>query len=149
MVDPSSVGQAAQKVTQEIATETTKPGPADASDMSRFEAALNQPDGGTQASSAAEATSSAQSAQSTPPAEKAEGASSLGDSILNSVDRMRMDHRETVQNIEKALNSGESLSTEELLKIQMQVTRMTVEQDLSAKVASKLNQSIETLLKAQ
>lgn len=78
--------------------------------------------------------------------------SSAGDSILRSIDRMSKGFDSTVDQISKAVSAvkpGEPMNAAELLKLQFQLTQVTVQQDVTGKVVGKATQSLDTFLKNQ
>jgi type III secretion system YscI/HrpB-like protein len=75
-----------------------------------------------------------------------------GDSILRGLDKMSKGFDSTVGQIAQAVNSikpGETINAADLLKLQFQLTEVTVQQDVTSKVAGKATQSLETFLKNQ
>jgi type III secretion system YscI/HrpB-like protein len=77
---------------------------------------------------------------------------SPGDSILRNIDRMSKGFDGTVDQISQAINSvkpGETMSAADLLKLQFQLTQVTVQQEITGKVTGKATQSLETFLKNQ
>jgi type III secretion system YscI/HrpB-like protein len=75
-----------------------------------------------------------------------------GDSILRSIDRMSQGFDSTVDQITKAVDGvkpGEAMSAADILKLQFQLTQVTVLQDVTGKVAGKATQNLETFLKNQ
>lgn len=76
------------------------------------------------------------------------GTPTLGETILNSIQQMREAHEERVRALNAAVD-GKVVQMEELLAAQLALTRLTFEQDLIAKTASKATQNLDTLLKSQ
>lgn len=75
----------------------------------------------------------------------------LGDRILNSVERMKQSQDNRVKEINKLLENPESseMSTQELMKLQLELVKLTEEREVTAKVADKTGQGVQTLVKNQ
>jgi hypothetical protein len=142
MADPIT-SQAAQHATSPAAQQNShKPIEIDVHDQSRFEDALNR------------------SADS--PLEQADGASNsvrhgqnseatLGDAILNGLEKMKSTHDARSDRIEQQLISvdGENLSVQDCIKLQFEIMQMSMEQEPTGKIADKTSQGVQTLFKNQ
>jgi type III secretion system YscI/HrpB-like protein len=137
MIDPiaalSSVAPSARlEAFQTIAAVT--PGTVSAADRLRFQAALQAP-------------GEAAGAPSSPPASGSGATLSMGDSILRSFDRMRVGYSELTDRMQ-ALSLKNSVSPQELLSMQMQMTQVSLEMQLVTQVVSKIEQDLGNLLKS-
>ena len=147
MADLSGIQQSVQKIAEQTIKEQGKSGGLDkaaasADDVQKLQAALNQPP--------AEATNAAQQAQG---ADKVQGVqSSTNDSpgakILNHLHGMKSGLQEAVAGLQETLAKPD-MSPGDLLKVQMKLQEVTMQQDLLGKVVSKSEQNIDQLLKGQ
>ena len=72
----------------------------------------------------------------------------LGERILDGIQNMKQHHAAEVGAINKAFETPE-LDMQQLLKLQLDLTRLTMQEDLLAKTASKSTQNLDSLLKTQ
>lgn len=72
-----------------------------------------------------------------------------GDNLLDSLDRMRSSHAQQMREVNQRLEAGDELSVSDLLKAQMDISQLGFEQDMAAKAAGKVSQSVDSLLKGQ
>ncbi|MFO1349190.1 MAG: type III secretion system inner rod subunit SctI [Gammaproteobacteria bacterium] len=115
---------------------------ANAGDAARFQDALD----------GAQQTPQAEAAAAPAPMEPSAAArveSSPGDSILQSLQRMRSDYQSAVGKVQSLSQGSENMSMQDLLKAQMELSQVSMQVDLAAKVVGKATQGIETLSKSQ
>ncbi len=74
--------------------------------------------------------------------------SQLGDNILQTLQKMRADYQSVIEKAEGLAAAGNP-SIPNLLQTQMDLTRVSTQVDLTAKVVGKTTQGIETLIKSQ
>jgi len=83
----------------------------------------------------------------TAPVEKTEGP---GDTLLKGLEKMRNDYQSSWQQMQNIADGGKtSFDPQEMLRVQMEVQRTSLEVDLLGKVASKGTQDFNQLLKNQ
>lgn len=140
MADPVT-NQVAQQLTKQAA-QPQSPQPVEISfhDQTRFEDALRQP-GGQPADGVAETNAD----------NNARRDDSIGDAILDGLEKMKSSHDARSERIEHQLTdpSGKELSVQECIKLQFEVMQMSMEQELTGKVADKTSQGVQTLFKNQ
>jgi type III secretion system YscI/HrpB-like protein len=148
MTDISGVQQAVQKITEQAAEQgksgALDKGAANAEDVQKLQAALNQPPPEANA-----ATTPAQ-VQGT---EKVAGVqsgseSSPGGKILDHMNNMRTGMQEAMSELQGTL-ANPNMGPADLLKVQMKLQQVTLQQDLMGKVVSKSEQNVDQLLKGQ
>ncbi|MFO1026775.1 MAG: type III secretion system inner rod subunit SctI [Acetobacteraceae bacterium] len=85
------------------------------------------------------------------PVDTAPGASgpSLGDRILGGLTRLNDTTRDALGKVEAAVGPGGEISPADLLKAQSALMQVSLQQDVTAKVAGKATQTLDTLLKNQ
>jgi type III secretion system YscI/HrpB-like protein len=83
-----------------------------------------------------------------PPVERGPG---LGDLVLAGIDRMSAGYQQRVDAVNATIASGgaDGLSSQDIMRLQFELTQMTLMQDLTAKVADKTSQGVQTLFKNQ
>jgi type III secretion system YscI/HrpB-like protein len=146
MADPIA-GNAIQKVTEQAAASEAMPTEkvADASDVSRFEEAMQ--------SAQADATETVNASQSSQPVDGPPQVDdpSLGDAILDGIERMKLERDQSVERINDRLASadGQPLSIEDTMKLQFELMQLNIQQDLTTKVADKSSQGVQQLFKNQ
>lgn len=76
---------------------------------------------------------------------------SLGDRILASVDQMRTGYQETMQRIDTNLQSDPAPETRmrDMMEMFVDITRLSLQQEVLGKLAGKSTQNLDTLLKGQ
>ena len=150
MISPTGVNQLANKIAEQGLQEgpkesTGKQPEANANDQAHFQDALkNNPQNNPEASPAVA------SAQTTPPVDgmQPQKPLTMGDSILKGIDKMRTDQQD-VGNQLKGVDGMENMSPQELLKTQMQVSRVMFNEQLTGQVTGKVEQDMDSLLKSQ
>jgi hypothetical protein len=147
----------ASKITEHVAEQSLHQGAAgapaevDHADQMQFEQALAGPqDAATQGVQPAE-TSSFQAFQlGDTQATGAAGKPSLGDSILNGIEKLKSNYDVRADRIEQTLiNSNGEMSMEEMMKLQFEVMQMGIEQDITTKMADKTSSGVQTLFRNQ
>ena len=148
MSDISGVQQAIQKIAEQTVQDQGKSGALDkgtasAEDVQKLQSALNQPP------AEANAANGAQQVQGT---EKAgvQGAqeSSPGAKILNHMNNMSTGFKDAIQELQSTLSTAGN-NPADMLKVQMKLQQVTMQQDLMGKVVSKSEQNVDQLLKGQ
>ncbi len=115
-------------------------GPSE-SDVARFQDSLNAPvDQGALGGEQAASPQMVREGSGTSP--------SLGDSILQGMDKMR-GSREAHMNAIGELVGKETLSPQDMMRLQFELAQLNMQQDLTVKVADKANQGVQTLFKNQ
>lgn len=74
---------------------------------------------------------------------------SLGDRILNGLSGLSSDFTQSWKNVNAVLENGTSVSTSDMLKLQMGLTQLSIQYDLVGKAISRSTQNIEQLVKMQ
>lgn len=75
---------------------------------------------------------------------------SLGQDILNGLNSVRAKFDTTAADIRGLLDSsGGALDTRQMLDLQMQISTLTVQQELMGKIVGKATQNVDQMLKAQ
>lgn len=75
-----------------------------------------------------------------------------GDAILGSLDRMRSGFDKAAGDLSHAIEhmeSGDVASTSEMFRVQLELTQVTLQQELTSKVGGKLTQDLDSFLKNQ
>ena len=114
------------------------PAPADAAASVKFSDLMDAPDAaaGPQATGAVEAVQ--------PPAQ-----GTLGDNILGGLQSLSTELRGTWDNLGAALNGTKTLAMQDLIKMQMGLSTMSVQYELVGKAVSRSTQNIDQLVKLQ
>ncbi|VBB42659.1 hypothetical protein TRIP_B200799 [uncultured Desulfatiglans sp.] len=114
-------------------------------DVSGFEKAVIT-DSESLIGSADAATISWPEASSSP--QRAKG---LGDVILRSIEDMSAAHRERIHRIQDTVDqeAAPALSPSELIRLQVEILQLTIEQELAGKVVDKCGQGVQTLFRNQ
>jgi hypothetical protein len=146
----------ASKITEHVAEQSLHQGAAgapaevDHADQMQFEQALNgSQNGAAQGVQPIETTFQATQAGGVQGAQ-AVGKPSLGDSILNGIEKLKTNYDVRADRIEQTLiNSGGEMSMEEMMKLQFEVMQMGIEQDITTKMADKTSSGVQTLFRNQ
>ena len=90
----------------------------------------------------------------TPAAEAVEGATAaartLGDNILNGLQRMSSEMQQTWSNVGAALGgAGQNLGMRDMLRMQLGLSTMSIQYELVGKAVSRSTQNIDQLVKLQ
>ena len=151
MTDPitnQAAQQMAEQALQQGSAEAQPEVPeqeVDAADQARFDQALNS----TQDVPAEQAAESVQHACESQPAEAARP--TLGDAILDGIEQLKTNHDAHLDRIQEQLNAtgGEGLNVEDAMRLQFEVMQLSIEQDLTTKMADKTSQGVQTLFRNQ
>ncbi|WP_185961328.1 EscI/YscI/HrpB family type III secretion system inner rod protein [Telmatospirillum sp. J64-1] len=127
--------------------------PAQTSDVERFQTAMATPPADLLAPPEAPEPS-AQSAVYLQPVEPQPDLPappvSLGQTILDGMNSLRGQFDSQVNTIRDTLTaSGSDLTLQQMMSIQMQISTLSVQQDLMGKIVGKATQNVDQLLKAQ
>ena len=154
MVDPvlsRATQQIAEQSVQQGASQGAGQSAPQAADQAKFENALNGQTGGVQQIGAAQNSqvNAVQNAQINGVA-NAESRS-LGDAILDGLDKVRTQHDMRMENIQEKLVSpdGGELTVQDAMSLQFEVMQMGIEHELTTKVADKTSEGVQTLFKQQ
>lgn len=77
-----------------------------------------------------------------------EQGSNIGDKVLDGLEQIKNVHEAEVEGINVSLASPD-LDVQSLMGLQMKLSRLSLQQDLIAKTASKSTQNLDSLLKTQ
>jgi hypothetical protein len=148
MVDVSGIQQQVQKIAEQALKEQTKSGgldkgAANAQDVEKMQAALNQPP--------AETTNAVQQTQGTQGADKVQGIQSAtnespGAKILQHMDGLRSGMKDAMNELQSVISKPE-MSTAELFKAQAKLQEITMQQELLSKGVSKSEEHLNQMLK--
>jgi type III secretion system YscI/HrpB-like protein len=72
----------------------------------------------------------------------------IGDAMLNNIQKIKADYDTAVEKINLSVSAVE-ITPQGLLRLQLEIARLQLQEDLMAKVASKSTQNVDTLLKSQ
>lgn len=149
MIDPAQLQQLQQVVERAATGGGAGPGKADAAAVGQFEQAMAgaQPPGGVEAMGPAD-NGPAANGPGGGPAEAAPAGSPAGpgDAILQGLDKMRSSFGESMQRIGDVLGKDQ-VSAQDLMRAQMELHSMSLQNDLMGKVGGKATQSIDQLMK--
>jgi type III secretion system YscI/HrpB-like protein len=166
------ITQVSQRVTEKMTEQATKvAAEPSSSSVGKFEAAYNQSSSQAEASAAANVAASPNPASGQIQQMKASEASirptetsgaetagpkpsdefQPGDRVLECMRNMSQNFSETMQSISSRLSAaGDSgVSVQDMLRIQMELSKVTLQQDLTTKVADKASNAIQTLHRNQ
>ncbi|MFO1058420.1 MAG: type III secretion system inner rod subunit SctI [Dongiaceae bacterium] len=145
MIDPAQLQQLQQVVERAATGGGAGPGKADAGAVGQFEQALAGPQapGGVEAmGSAADGKGTAGPADAAP----AGGPANPGDAILQGLDKMRSSFADGMQRVGEVLGKDQ-VSAQDLMRAQMELQSISLQNDLMGKVGGKATQSIDQLMK--
>jgi len=120
------------------------PGEAPAAeDVTRFENLLGP--------GKAEPLTGSEAPLNAPVVEAAQKSGGLGDAILGGIDKMSASYQQKVDAVNTTISSGgaEGMTSADIMQLQFELAQMSMMQDLTAKVADKTSQGIQTLFKNQ
>jgi type III secretion system YscI/HrpB-like protein len=149
MADLSGVQQAVQKIAEQTVQDQGKSGALDkgtasAEDVQKMQAAMNQPPAEANAVNGPQQAQAADKVQGVQPSSE----SSPGAKILQHMNGMRTGLQEAVADLQGTL-ANPNMGAADLLKVQMKLQQVTLQQDLMGKVVSKSEQNVDQLLKGQ
>ncbi|WDE02797.1 type III secretion system inner rod subunit SctI [Thalassomonas viridans] len=113
-------------------------------DVARMEAAMNN--GQQQHRHQVEQAMPLEEISTKPPSD--EQGSNIGDKVLDGLEKIKNVHEAEVESINVSLATPD-LDVQSLMGLQMKLSRLSLQQDLIAKTASKSTQNLDTLLKTQ
>jgi len=148
MTDISGIQQAVQKIAEQTVQDQGKSGTLDkgvasAEDVQKLQAALNQPPADANANGLQQAQGVEKVGAVQPSAESSPGAK-----ILDHMNGMRTGLQEALSGLQGTL-ANPNMSPAELVKVQLKLQQVTMQQELTGKVVSKSEQNIDQLLKGQ
>lgn len=129
------------------------PASARSEDVARFEDAMNAPEVPAFAENGVDAV--AQPVHFVPPMaepEKSEETTppSLGESILDGINSLRSRFEASAAEIKDYLDTRSvDMTVSDMISVQMQISTLTIQQDLMGKIVGKATQNIDQMLKAQ
>jgi hypothetical protein len=134
----------ASKTSEGVERAASQPLQAGEDDLARLDQAL-----GDEAPPVDGASMDASQVQGTAPPEEPQ---SMGDLILDSLDRLRTTHNERMEGVKRSLQTiaeREELSPMEALRVQAQLFEANLQVETAAKVVDKADQGVSTLLRSQ
>lgn len=146
MINNAGVKQVAERLTKRLGDAARPtPGQASGNDIARFQQALTRPES---------LQPSGPNQQPSPDIKVDEGAEAAkgnpGDAILRGLERMRSEQPQTLSVNSSANIDGAGLpSVQEVLQVQLALSRATLAEGLISQVASKASQGVGSLLKSQ
>ena len=149
MTDPvigSAAQTAVEHTVQEEAAKT--PGAADAADQARFENAMNDGPSGDQVPSPSDAPP--QNAPQVAPATPG-NPPSVGDAVLEGLEKMKTSYDAKVDSVNEqfaGLKEG-SLSVQEAIRLQFELTQLSFQTEMTGKVSDKTSQGVQSLFRNQ
>lgn len=129
------------------------PASARPEDVARFETAMNTAEASVTVENGAEAA--VQTAHFAPPMAQPEkpvetAPPSLGQSILDGIGSLRGQFDASAAKIENYLDAKSvDLTVRDMMSVQMQISTLTIQQDLMGKIVGKATQNVDQMLKAQ
>lgn len=139
------------KITEHVSEQSLQQGAGapmqevDSADQVQFENALN--------GQGVDGATDAQTTQSTLELGQQEmhvGKPTLGDAILNGIEKLKANHDVRAERIEKAIvDSKGELTMEDMMKLQFEVMQLGIEQDITTKMADKTSSGVQTLFRNQ
>jgi type III secretion system YscI/HrpB-like protein len=149
MTDLSGIQQSIQKIAEQAAQDQAKSGAANkgaanAGDVEKLQAALQQQQPGDAAAN------NPMQAQGVDKVDGVQATSneSPGAKILEHMNSMRTGLQEAVTELNSAV-ANPNMAPADLLKVQMRLQQVTLQQDLMGKVVAKSEQNVDQLLKGQ
>ena len=80
---------------------------------------------------------------------KTGSADTLGDKILQGVQQVKTGYDNQVNAVQETLQSPDPISVNDMLTLQMDLAKLTLQGELLSKTVSKSTQNLDTLLKSQ
>jgi type III secretion system YscI/HrpB-like protein len=149
MADLSGVQQAVQKIAEQTVQDQGKSGALDkgtasTEDVQKMQAAMKQSPAEASAANGPQAAQGVDKVAGVQPSSDA----SPGAKILQHMNGMRTGLQEAVADLQGTL-ANPNMGAADLLKVQMKLQQVTLQQDLMGKVVSKSEQNVDQLLKGQ
>ena len=138
-------GLVAEKAIEEIAENDAAPElqAPDGEDVSQFNEAMNAPD-------EVRSVESEEAAGKIGRSPEVQGANSLGDAILEGLKRVAESQDVQIDKINELVGDGDkTLTPTELMQLQFEILHLTLQEELTSKVADKTDQGVQTLFKNQ
>lgn len=82
-------------------------------------------------------------------AKPVEGTQTLGDRILNGLSGASAEFQQSLKNVHAVLDAGQAVSVQDLLKVQLNLTQVSIQYDLIGKAISRSTQNLDQLVKIQ
>lgn len=146
MADPISLQQGIQKFAEQTVQETSsgiqsQPGEVA---VNKFQEAMNG--GAVDNINQTQNVNEVSQPDNIEPTEK-----TMGDSLLEGMEKSRTSYEDRLHNINEIINktSGETMTPQEMMKMQFELMELNLQQDLTSKVADKSSQGVQTLFKNQ
>ncbi len=151
MINTMGADRIAGKIAEQgLKEEVAKPQEANADQQARFQDAMQGQQGepkekGTEAIGQAEPSTGTQAPEQVRPPG---GVKSPGDAILQGIDKMRTDFQGIGEQVSSVAGKGD-VSPQDLLKVQMQVSRTMMEEQFASQAVSKVDQGVNSVVKGQ
>lgn len=146
MTDGLAIQHGIQQITEQTIQESSAgiQKQPDEADISKFNDVLN-------ASQETGQVQPQQTVQETANVELEPSQKTMGDSLLEGIERSRTAYEGHISNINEMVNkaSGEEMTSSELMKMQFELMELNMQQDLTSKVADKSSQGVQTLFRNQ
>ena len=143
MIESIHSKKIAEQMEKTAERETQKSAQLDEQDVARFDQAMQ--DGSNVNSENVNTVQQTQEANLQKP-------KSAGDAILDSIDKQRTSFEQRIEKIDYSLDSminSKKYSPAELMKLQWELHKATLQLEMTAKVVDKTDQNISTLLRNQ
>ncbi len=143
MIESIHSKKIAEQMGKTAERETQKSAQLDEQDVARFDQAMQ--DGSNVNSENVNTVQQTQEANLQKP-------KSAGDAILDSIDKQRTSFEQRIEKIDYSLDSminSKKYSPAELMKLQWELHKATLQLEMTAKVVDKTDQNISTLLRNQ
>jgi type III secretion system YscI/HrpB-like protein len=146
MADPISLQQGIQQIAEQTVQDTSsgmqsQPGEGA---VNKFQEAMNG--GAVDNINQTQNVNEVSQPDNIEPTEK-----TMGDSLLEGMEKSRTSYEDRLHNINEIINktSGETMTPQEMMKMQFELMELNLQQDLTSKVADKSSQGVQTLFKNQ
>jgi len=144
MVATAGVGKAINKVVEQALDKSEKKAPkADAEAQSAFEKAMH-----TEGSGQTAQTQVVDSTQNAQVRTESVRPKSPGDSVLQGLDKLRSNRATMASDVNK-LNTENEMSPEEMLKVKMEVDKMSFQEQVVIKGTTSVENDVKQVLKQQ
>lgn len=97
----------------------------------------------------AQPTAVAEAVEAAYPAAVQAGSRTLGDTILSGMQGLSTEFQQSWKTVNTILDGGSSMTTYDMLKLQMGLTQMSIQYDLVGKAISRSTQNLDQLVKMQ
>lgn len=145
----SQVAEAAEKMSEQRSAggQAATSGQVQEQDANQFREAMNQQaQMGSQASQSPQTAQPAQAGQVSPTAEPQ--ARSMGDAILDKLQQVSQQNSDALQSIENVAQSDDDISVGSMLKVQTELMKVQLTEEVETKAEGKVDQTLDTLLKS-